>query len=116
MGHVLGASLVGAAVRAGAGDVLRPLAVVAGRTSECASVDFDRPGSVGSPASIGVLSGLVGAGGAFLLMPGLVGKLVPFGPTLAAAAGSLGGATFGARLGRRARSASCAVCWACSSR
>jgi hypothetical protein len=32
MGHVLGTSLVGATVRAGAGDVHRPLAAVAGRT------------------------------------------------------------------------------------
>jgi hypothetical protein len=49
-------------------------------------------------------------------MPGLVGKLVPFGPTLAAAAGSFGGAMFGDRLGRPVPSAPCAVCLARSSR
>ena len=98
-----------------------------------ASVDFNRTAAVVYPTAIGVLSGLVGAGGAFLLMPvlvgvmrvplrvsigtslaitvvsslaGFVGKLltvqVPFGPTLAAVAGSLGGALLGARLSRRA--------------
>jgi uncharacterized membrane protein YfcA len=40
-----------------------------------ASVDFDRTAAVLYPAAIGVLSGLVGAGGAFLLMPVLVGVM-----------------------------------------
>lgn len=38
-----------------------------------APIEFDRRAAVGYPAAIGLLSGLVGAGGAFLLMPVLVG-------------------------------------------
>ena len=37
-------------------------------------VHFDRKAAVVYPAAIGILSGLVGAGGAFLLMPVLVGR------------------------------------------
>jgi len=44
-----------------------------------AEVDFDRKAAVVYPAAIGILSGLVGAGGAFLLMPVLVGVIrIPF--------------------------------------
>jgi hypothetical protein len=44
-----------------------------------AEVDFDRRAAVVYPAAIGLLSGLVGAGGAFLLMPVLVGVMrIPF--------------------------------------
>ena len=44
-----------------------------------AEVTFDRKAAVVYPAAIGVLSGLVGAGGAFLLMPVLVGVMrIPF--------------------------------------
>ena len=43
------------------------------------SVAFDRKAAMVYPAAIGVLSGLVGAGGAFLLMPVLVGVMrIPF--------------------------------------
>jgi len=38
-------------------------------------VHFDRKAAVVYPAAIGVLSGLVGAGGAFLLMPVLIGVM-----------------------------------------
>ena len=38
-------------------------------------VEFDRTAAVAYPAAIGFLSGLVGAGGAFLLMPVLVGVM-----------------------------------------
>jgi uncharacterized membrane protein YfcA len=42
-------------------------------------VDFDRKAAVLYPAAIGILSGLVGAGGSFLLMPVLVGVMrIPF--------------------------------------
>ena len=42
-------------------------------------VQFDRKAAVLYPAVIGILSGLVGAGGAFLLMPVLVGIMrIPF--------------------------------------
>jgi hypothetical protein len=42
-------------------------------------VAFDRKAAVVYPAAIGVVSGLVGAGGAFLLMPVLVGVMrIPF--------------------------------------
>jgi uncharacterized membrane protein YfcA len=98
-----------------------------------AHAEFDRTAAVVYPAVIGCLSGIVGAGGAFLLMPvlvgvmriplrlsigtslaitvasalaGFVGKLVtaqvPLWPTVAVVAGSLGGATIGARLSGRA--------------
>jgi uncharacterized membrane protein YfcA len=44
-----------------------------------AEAAFDRKAAVVYPAAIGVLSGLVGAGGAFLLMPVLVGVIrIPF--------------------------------------
>ena len=44
-----------------------------------AEVTFDRKAAVVYPAAIGALSGLVGAGGAFLLMPVLVGVIrIPF--------------------------------------
>jgi uncharacterized protein len=42
-------------------------------------VHFDRKAAVLYPAAIGILSGLVGAGGSFLLMPVLVGVMrIPF--------------------------------------
>jgi uncharacterized membrane protein YfcA len=42
-------------------------------------VTFDRRAAIAYPAAIGLLSGLVGAGGAFLLMPVLVGVMrIPF--------------------------------------
>jgi uncharacterized membrane protein YfcA len=44
-----------------------------------ADAAFDRKAAVAYPAVIGILSGLVGAGGAFLLMPVLVGVMrIPF--------------------------------------
>jgi hypothetical protein len=97
------------------------------------TTEFDRRAAAVYPAAIGLVSGLVGAGGAFLLMPvlmgmmriplrlaigtslaiagfaagtGFLGKLVtgqvPFYPTGAVVAGSIGGALLGARLSRRA--------------
>jgi uncharacterized membrane protein YfcA len=49
------------------------------REPAAAEVVFDRKAAVVYPAAIGVLSGLVGAGGAFLLMPVLVGVMrIPF--------------------------------------
>ena len=44
-----------------------------------AEVAFDRKAAMVYPAAIGIMSGLVGAGGAFLLMPVLVGVMrIPF--------------------------------------
>jgi uncharacterized membrane protein YfcA len=49
------------------------------RGSAEAEVTFDRRAAMVYPAAIGVMSGLVGAGGAFLLMPVLVGVMrIPF--------------------------------------
>ena len=97
------------------------------------TMPFNRAEAVGIPGGVGIMSGLVGAGGAFLLMPvliglmrvpvrlsigtslamagagallGFVGKLathqVPFMAAAAVVAGSLPGASLGARLSRRA--------------
>ena len=39
------------------------------------TMPFNRAGAVGIPGAVGVMSGLVGAGGAFLLMPVLIGVM-----------------------------------------
>jgi len=40
-----------------------------------AAVPFSRPAAIGLPGAIGLMAGLVGAGGAFLLVPVLVGLM-----------------------------------------
>jgi uncharacterized protein len=94
-----------------------PLMVVpAGRIGVGASpgVDWalDRAQAIAYPALIGLMAGLVGAGGAFLLLTtmsasmGFLGKLltgqVLFCPSAAVVIGSLPGAPLGARVSRRA--------------
>jgi len=45
------------------------------RDGDPAMARFSRPAAVGLPGAIGLMAGLVGAGGAFLLVPVLVGMM-----------------------------------------
>jgi uncharacterized membrane protein YfcA len=49
--------------------------VVPGPAASAKTMPFNRAGASGVPGVVGLLSGLVGAGGAFLLMPLLVGVM-----------------------------------------
>jgi uncharacterized membrane protein YfcA len=102
---------------------VRP-AIHPGSSGEGTHVPFDRSAAIAWPSLIGLASGLVGAGGAFLLVPvrvsigtslamtsvsalmGVLGKAVtmqiPLAAALAVIAGSLTGAPLGARVSHRA--------------
>jgi uncharacterized protein len=85
------------------------------RDGDPARVPFSRPAAVGLPGAIGLMAGLVGAGGAFLLVPlamvgmaavtGFLGKVatgqVPLWPAATVVLGSLTGAPLGGRVSRR---------------
>jgi uncharacterized membrane protein YfcA len=47
--------------------------VQVGPAAGAETMPFDRAEAIGIPGAVGVMSGLVGAGGAFLLMPALIG-------------------------------------------
>lgn len=66
-----------------------------------AEVHFDRKAAVVYPAAIGVVSGLVGAGGAFLLMPVLVGVMrIPFRVSIGTALAITGASALTGFLGK----------------